>query len=303
MTEPPSATPMPIECTIAFTELAALRAYATDAAAAQRDPQLLARAGLPGSGRIAQLRFGNEFCQRLLPSRAAVRQGLQLAAQHGFGFALGLPILTDAGLARAERLLAELPDGTEVAVNEWGLMRRMAHGFAHLQIIAGRQLCRLLKDPRVPPALGAGSQRGWANPGLAALLLRLHVRRLELDIPPFASLLEPGALGLGLSAHAPFGFVTTGRICRLGNLRQAPARRFAPEHGCSRECLTYCVRIARRSAHADSLPLLQRGNTIFYRHGDSCRGTLAAALAAGTIDRLVLPGDWHADRRADLLTG
>lgn len=303
MTEPTSATPAPIDCAIAFTDIAALRAYAPAAGSAQRDPQFLARAGLPGSGRIVQLRFGNEFCQRLLPSRAAVRQGLQLAARHGFGFALALPILTDAGLVRAERLLAELPDGAEVAVNDWGLMRLMSRSFAHLQIIAGRQLCRLLKDPRAPPAAGTGPQRGWVNPGLATLLLRLRARRLELDIPPFASPLERAVPGMRLSAHAPFGFVTTGRICRLGNLRQEPARRFAPEHGCNRECLTYCVRISRRSAHADSLPLLQRGNTIFYRHGDSSRSALAAALAAGTIDRLVLPGDWHADRRADLLTG
>ena len=303
MTEPTSATPAPINCTIAFTDIAALRAYAAGAANAQRDPQSLARAGLPGSGRIAQLRFGNEFCQRLLPSRAAVRQGVQLAARHGLGFALALPILTDAGLVRTQRLLAELPDGTEVAVNDWGLMRLISRSFAHLQIIAGRQLCRLLKDPRAPPAPDAEPQRGWANPAFAALLLRLRAQRLELDIPPFASPLEWSVPGLRLSAHTPFGFVTTGRICRLGNLRQESARRFAPEHGCARECLTYCVRITRRSAHADSLPLLQRGNTLFYRHGDSSRSTLAAALAAGIIDRLVLPGDWHADRRADLLTG
>lgn len=302
MTEPTSATLAPIDCTLTFTDIAALRAYAA-AGTAQRDTQLLAGAGLPGPLRIAQLRFGNEFCQRLLPSRAAVRAGLQLAARHGFGFALALPIVTDAGLVRAERLLAELPDGAEVAVNDWGLMPLISRRFPHLQIIAGRQLCRLLKDPRAPPAAGAGPQPGWANPGLATLLLRLRARRLELDIPPFASALQRSVPGIRLSAHTPFGFVTTGRICRLGNLRQAPARRFAAEHGCSRECLTYDVRITRRAAHADSLPLLQRGNTLFYRHGDTSRSTLAAALAAGTIDRLVLPGDWHADRRANLLTG
>lgn len=303
MTELITATPAPIDCTLAFTHIAALRAYVAAAASAQPNPRFLERVGLPGWGRVAQLRFGNEFCHRLLPSPAAVRQGLQLAARHGFDFALALPILTDAGLVRAERLLAEMPDGAEVAVNDWGLMRRMARGFAHLQIIAGRQICRLLKDPRAPPASGAGPQRGWANPGLAALLMRLRARRLELDIPPFARTLEPEVPGMRLSAHTPFSFVTTGRICRLGNLRQEPARRFAPEHGCSRECLTYCVRITRRTTHADSLPLLQRGNTIFYRHGDASRSALIAALVAGTIDRLILPGDWHADRSADLLTG
>jgi hypothetical protein len=138
---------------------------------------------------------------------------------------------------------------------------------------------------------------------MAALLQRLRARRVELDVPPFADTLECVIPGMRLSAHTPFGFVTTGRICRLGNLRQEPARRFAPGHGCSRECLAYCVRITRRSAHVGSLPLLQRGNTIFYRHGESSRGALAAAIAAGTIDRLILPGDWHADRRADLFTG
>ncbi|MGC8521760.1 MAG: hypothetical protein ACP5PN_07835, partial [Steroidobacteraceae bacterium] len=234
VTEPTPATPAPIDCTIAFTDIEALRTFAERCGAqGAAVPMSLACADLPGAGRLAQLRFGNEFCQRLLPSRTALRQGLQLAARCGFGFALALPIVTDAGIDRAERLLGELPDGAEVAVNDWGLMRRMARGFAHLQIIAGRQLCRLLKDPRAPPPMGSGQPRSWANPGMAALLQRLRARRVELDIPPFADTLECAIPGIRLSAHTPFGFVTTGRICRLGNLRQEPARRFATGHCCT----------------------------------------------------------------------
>ena len=259
-------------------------------------------ATLTGGRNVSRIHFGNEFCERLLPSRTKVETALKTATACGLGFGLALPILTDEGIAQADELLGAMPDGTEVTVNDWGLMRRMGRRFPALRAIAGRLLCKILKEPRVPSAtymeLGG---HGFMTPGLEALFARMGVGRVEIDVPPFARTQDLSAPRLRVSAHVPFGFATTGRICRIGNLRQPGARKFATDHSCARECLTYLTGMtAPREPGNDPMVIFQRGNTTFYRHTAAMTAALAEAVAAGTVDRVVISGDWNENRSSDL---
>jgi hypothetical protein len=258
-----------------------------------------------GARRVSRIHFGNEFCERLLPSRAAVESALELVTGAALGFSLAMPMLTDDGIEAAEALLAALPDGSEVVVNDWGLMRRVRRHFPGLVASAGRLLCRMLKEPRAPSAsfmeLGG---HGFMSPGLEALLGRLGVSRLEIDLPPFARPEDLRAPNRLVSVHVPFGFSTTGRICRIGSLHQASARKFATGHRCARECLTYVTAMETpRAPRGSGTHLFQRGNTILYRHTLAMNTALADAIAARMVDRIVVSGDWNETRRPDLSAG
>jgi hypothetical protein len=254
--------------------------------------------------RVARIHFGNEFCQRLLPSVRTLQTVLGATAASGLGFGLALPMLTDDSLEEADALLAMLPEGTEVTVNDWGSMRRLTRRFPGLRPTAGRLLCRMLKEPRAPSAafLELGGH-GFMTPGLESLLERFGVSRLEIDVPPFARGTDLHAQRGRISVHAPFGFATTGRICRIGNLHRPMARKFETGHICARECLTYwCELTARGDPHGGRMRLFQRGNTIFYRHTVTMTQALAEAVAAGSVDRVVISGDWNAAGRTDFGT-
>lgn len=257
----------------------------------------------PGGQRVSRIQFGNEFCQRLLPSVRALDTALGATAAAGLDFGFTLPMLTDDGVEEADALLGLLPEGTEVTVSDWGLMRRLTRRFPRLRPVAGRLLCKMLKEPRAPSAaymkLGG---HGFMTPGFEMLLGRFRVSRLEIDLPPFARGADLcGRLGR-ISVHAPFGFATTGRICRIGNLHRPMTRKFATGHSCARECLTYwCELSAGREPDQAGMGTFQRGNTIFYRHTAAMTATLAAAIAAGSVDRVIVSGDWNEADRADNL--
>ncbi len=307
----PPATSMPLpsaEVAVSFTELESLMRFVRrPSAAAESDglkflaleaPQV---ASMP-VGRLARIHFGNEFCQRLLPSAEALRAALATVTSGGLQFGLTLPILTDDGIERADALLALLPEGTEVALNDWGLVRRLNRRFPHLKSTAGRLLCRMLKEPRAPSAayLQLGGH-GFMTPGFEQLVARLGVGRVEMDVPPFASLHDMRVSRGKLAVHVPFGFATTGRICRIGNLRRAVARKFETGHGCARECLTYGTVMTPSGARAGAQTVIfQRGNTLFYRHTAQMAAALCGAISAGSVDRLVVSGDWHEARSTDL---
>lgn len=303
-----SAAPASVEVAVSFTELDSLVRFVT------RSPQVgrtdwLSFLGLQASElasipveRISRVHFGNEFCQRLLPSARALTAALGAASSRGFAFGLALPPLTDAGLDRAGALLALLPEGTEVTLNDWGLVRRLNRRFGHLKSTVGRLLCRVLKEPRAPSAayLELGGH-GFMTPGFEGLVGRLGVGRLEMDVPPFACSDDMRVSHGKLAVHVPFGFATTGRICRIGNLCRPMKRKFATGHVCARECLTYRTILAGGAGRATaSSGIFQRGNTLFYRHTAAMAAAVCGAISAGSVDRLVVSGDWHEARSADI---
>ena len=232
--------------------------------------------------------FGSEFCEFLLPAVEALKRALHLAAKAQCAFSLLTPIASDGVIARLRELLPLLPAGSELIVNDWGVAAFAQREFPGLRLAAGRLLCKMIKDPRLDNAVWAGLYpHGLGGRSFHALLDKLGIARIELDVPPYARPQVFSSLGRDAAVHAPYAYVTKGRICKIGSLSLAPTQKFAPGRECQRECLRYAADMERPGKSAD-LGTQQRGNTMFYRHTPAMSAAAAAAIAEGWLQRVVL---------------
>lgn len=261
---------------------------------------------LPASAPQAdRLYFGQEFCERKLPSRDQLARALAWAREHDLRFTLMTPPLTDDGIDAVERLLTLLEaDGEahEVVVSDFGLLHVTARRHPGVAPVLGRLLARQRRDPRLvrlmkgDGSLVPASGRLWQHvplppdavaiydgcllegEGLAHFLHGLGVRRVELDnVAHGLALTLPETLKASL--HVPWGCVATTRRCHpYPGMHPAPFACLLSscEMGCE---TTYEL----RTAGLDE-PLYKRGGTVFFRNP---KLPPAGRLAAARVDRIV----------------
>lgn len=247
-----------------------------------------------GERTVSRIYFGNEFCEELLPSLKGVRRIAAWASTTGMELTLVTQTFSDSGIKQLRRLLSDLPPVSEVVVNDWGVMRLIHNEFPKLEAVAGRQLCKMIKDPRLPSSELARLNPPSVVPELLGLLEKLEVRRIEYDVPPYSEVDDFKPNGMNVSVHAPYGYTLKGRICKIGSLHLKREDKFAPMSVCRKECLTYIGEL-RRPTKKDGhdLHTFQRGNTLFYRYSQEMDSTFLAAVKRGWINRIVLSGDWN----------
>ncbi|CAA7612307.1 hypothetical protein [Magnetospirillum sp. SS-4] len=255
-------------------------------------------AGLP----VTRFHLGSEFCETLLPTEIQLRQAVAAVGAAGLGVALATPVLSVAGMEALAGLLPHLPPGTEVIANDWGCVGLLRESRPDLVPVAGRLLCKMVKDPRLPSAEWTRLYPHGIHSGpFGAVLARMGVERIEMDAPPFARMEDFRSGRVRVSVHAPYGFSVKGRACRIGSLSAEPGDKFVSGQECRRECLIYVGTLSRGEAgdgDGTDLVTYQRGNTLFYRHSPAMTAAVDAAMAKGWIDRLILNGDWNENRRA-----
>jgi hypothetical protein len=124
------------------------------------------------------------------------------------------------------------------------------------------------------------------------MLDRLGITGVELDMPLFASADSFADVPLPLGVHLPFAFVAKGRMCRTAGLAREGPEQFAPRPFCHHECLAIAAHTERaRDGTADAWETVHIGNTIFCRHSQASLAALAAAVSAGRVARLIVPGE------------
>jgi len=237
------------------------------------------------------LYLGSEFCEQLLPSVHTLKAGLCRAQESGLKCVLLTPIASPQCIRSLADLLPLLPDGAEIIVNDWGVAYFIREHFPALRAIAGRILCRMIKDPRLrggdwAPQCGLGVE----SARFQALLKRLGFSHVEMDVPIFAESGVFSGLPMRKSVHLPFSYIAKGRMCRPGSLAAVGPERFAVGRRCRKECLGLSAKIDRPGI-ADRLDSYQVGNTLFARHSPEMRDVVTCAVDNGHIDRLVVPGD------------
>ncbi len=252
------------------------------------DPLLAQRLG---PLRPTHLYLGSEFCEHLLPTTRMLIRALQSAREAGLEVALLTPVASPDVIRELSRLLPLLPDRAEVVVNDWGVAAFVADAYRNLSPIAGRILCRMIKDPRLPgpdwapqcaPALDSGA--------LQSLFSRLRFDRVELDVPLFPTAEFFSRLPFRKGVHLPFAYVAKGRMCRTGSIHLRGPDRFAVGRECRKECLSLSSS-SERPGFGDAMSTMQIGNTIFARHTKEMRDVVMDAFATGTIERLIVPGE------------
>lgn len=234
--------------------------------------------------------FGSEFCEHLLPSTRTLREVLARVQASGLRFALLTPIASPEVLHRLDALLPLLPDGAEVVINDWGVAELVATRFPALRPLAGRVLCRMVRDPRLDAGWASHCGLGLDSPALQAVLQRLRIERVEIDMPLFADAAALGRVPLLNSVHLPYYCVAKGRMCRPGSLAIEGPERFAVGRRCRKECLTLAATTARPRTD-DDWDTVEIGNSIFGLHSAGMLETLKAAVAQGRVPRLVVAGE------------
>lgn len=236
---------------------------------------------------LQHIYFGSEFCEHLFPEQADLQHAIECACRLQLKLVLATPIANDALVERILDAATRLPSDAEILVNDWGVAHALLCDQPKRKLVAGRQLARMLKEPRATsPAWSAAQASGYATPEFRDLLASMGMGHLELDVPPFAAAATFETPGLAVSVWLPIAYVAKGRICKAGSLQQPAHEKFFPGVSCHRECLGLreeATHASRTGVHA-----LMRGNTYFYRQTPAMLAVVRTAMERGLIDRLVL---------------
>jgi len=249
---------------------------------------------------VNRIYIGDEFCSHRLPSLSELKALYQFAEKRGLGVTLLTPVLTDEGLSKHASLfdyLSERDPAAEVVVSDWGSLFFIKERYSHFQVAAGRLLNKGFKDPRLadPEKTASFSSEARAllyestfdQRAFQEKLARLGIARIEKDLLPHGAF--PGkdsSPPLKVSVYFPFGYITTGRVCWMASALQAVEEKFTPPRFCSRPCNDSTVEL---KGGAFALPLIQSGNTVFYRYRLSVVGSLFEAAQRKNV-RLIYQG-------------
>ena len=240
---------------------------------------------------LTHLYFGSEFCEHLLPSSRSLQLAMSAASNAGIKFVLQTPVASPAILRHLTKLLPLLPPDSEIVINDWGVAHLVRERFPALRGIAGRILCRMIKDPRLPgPDWAPQCRPGFDSPPLLGLFRWLGLERIEVDAPMFPTHGTFAGLPPASGVHLPFSYVAKGRMCRIGSMFITGPERFAVGRKCRKECLTLSATTERPGA-ADQHATFHIGNTVFSRHSTAMLQAVMHAAEGGEVQRLIVPGE------------
>jgi len=265
-----------------------------------------------GDAPFTHVAYGTEFCENLVASGAGARATYEAAAARGLGFTLLTPYAGERGIARIREQLAALPADAEAefVFNDWGALHMARRDFAHLTPVQGRLLNKSLRDPRVTTIISEASLRGGGgsaamgsldalqranldNPSYTNFLARFGVHAVEMDWLPQGTDLSFADRGVRVTVYAPFGMISTARICMAAALHYKKAEKFQPGAPCRHECQSHDVTYTYTNSPFQNRDqeFLLKGNTYFYEYSDLMISQIAAESKSGRIARIVVQAE------------
>ena len=238
--------------------------------------------------KYSRLYFGVEFCQHLIPSVEDLDCVLKFTSEKKMNLTLVCPFVTNKGMERLKSLLGCLINRqptSEIAINDWGLLRWIKENYGNLNLILGRLLTKQKRGPRILNFMGKSPsamiqhfrQACIDNSSTKDFLMMSGIKRIELDNTlqginrPHHAL--PGSL------YVPFAYITTTRFCLVNNCIgtvKKPLRSISP---CYKECQNYTFKLHHKQMPVE---LLLKGNTQFFKNEGVPKN-----LRQLNIDRLV----------------
>lgn len=225
--------------------------------------------GLPNwSSRYSRIYFGNEFCQKLIPSREEVEDILNFVSSKSLNFTFVTGFVTEPDLDYLQDLLAVISaknPNAEIVINDWGMLGIVRKH--NLIPVIGRLLTKQRRDPRIlnlrARLTEEATERSKAA-GIGQYLIRFlknnDVERMEIDN-------LPQGITLGryinferfyFSLYFPYNYVTTSRRCIFNNGSLQPERGLLTK--CERKCKLNPIVLRH---YTMPLPLYMQGNTVF----------------------------------------
>jgi hypothetical protein len=218
--------------------------------------------------RYSRVYFGNEFCQKLIPSEKELEEVLSFILSKSLGFTFVTSFATDTVFEPLRNLFGAIskraPD-SEVVINDWGVLSIVRE--YNLKPVIGRLLTKQSRDPRIlslidrlPRKAVERSKAAGIGPYLTRFLKTKAVERMEIDnLPQGIRLGEcKKPAGFRFSLYFPFNYVTTSRQCLFDNGCLHSESELSPK--CQRKCRHNAIILKH---HTMPLPLYMKGNTIF----------------------------------------
>ncbi|MCE1246455.1 MAG: hypothetical protein LWY06_07415 [Firmicutes bacterium] len=214
-----------------------------------------------------RLYFGQEFCERLIPSEKDLKEALDFAGLKKAGFTFLTPFVTEQGLEMWGRLLEKLyslkPD-CEVVVNDVGILHLIREKFSGFVPVLGRLLTKQKRGPqilrmegKVPDSTIEHFRRFNADvPVLAGFYHQLGINRIELD-NTLQGISRDNTTAASL--YFPYAYVSTTRMC-LTNQSDNRTRSMRAIFPCKHECADIHFEIEHGEI---PIPVTIAGNTQF----------------------------------------
>lgn len=246
----------------------------------------------------SRLYFGQEFCERLMPSVASLKQALSYARKKGIDFSLVTPYVTTTGLKKTEELFELLKDKKiecEIIVNDFGVLNLVNRKYQNLTPVLGRLLTkqkrspelprllkrektkpRFLKDPRNPKMkylvfqkkmpveleLYYKGSNALSVPIIHDFLIAWGIRRIELDNVNQGLHLELPRDKISASIYLPYVYIATTFFCPTVGCNQKK-KSFLKIKPCNQPCQRYVFELRHKSM---GRPIYLKGNTQFYKN-------------------------------------
>lgn len=255
--------------------------------------QVIAKIPNSSSVSLEQIRLGNEFCERLMPSRKQVEKSIFLAEKFKMTFALVLANLTDEGHKKLHRIMPALEPKNEIVVNDWGTAYLLSESYPEYTLIAGRLLCKHLKEARIATPEEFREVK-WPvdNPHFKNVLSDLGINKAEVDLAPHTVVPGNKVEDVLLTLHLNRGYSAKSHVCKIGSAHQPKQKKFSSGHRCRRECLRFRTTISKLPHPREStLEIYQRGNTWFYGYSDQMNISISQSLQNSIFQHAVVTLD------------
>lgn len=172
---------------------------------------------------ITRIYYGDEFCERLLPSDSDFKDIRVLSKSRGLSFSFVTPPVSEKYLDIISRLLEYLEPGDEVVVNDFGVLK-MINSIGLFNIVIGRVLSRLLVQ-----GMNQYSYEGSTEDYLKCLG---NITMIETDMHRASEVTDRLASKISFSLYYDTPFLGITRRCAF-NRNSKRMNLFAE---CGREC-------------------------------------------------------------------
>ena len=267
------------------------------------------------NGGYKRLYFGNEFCERQIPSLGCFQRVLLYAERKKLQVTLVTPYVTDLGLKRIEILfdfLGKRGVSCEIVINDWGVLHLVNQKYQNLMPVLGRLLTKQKRCPRAikllkretqlrllqgPPENPNSSQlvfqrklplavdpyykgsNALSVPIIHEFLIKYRVRRIELDNVGQGLWLELPLGKIAASIYTPYVYISTTFFCLSAGCEQKKTSLLKIKP-CNHPCRRYVFKLRHKTMHKE---LFLKGNTQFYKNDR----VAIRPLAKMGVDRIV----------------
>ena len=248
--------------------------------------------------KIHRLYFGNEFCEKKIPSLYETQTALEACHINGWEFTLLLPPMSTRCLSQMAKVVETVTANChiEIVCNSWGSIH-FFRTMPNVTLVLGRLLNKIKHDPFLYeqmdeivetykeryhfPDADVDSIKNYylqSNvniPVFNQLLLESGVKRIETDLP-YQKLNDSR---FHYTLYHPIQYVTLGRYCLWGAMNiTKDEQKFRPDQSCGQVCETY---VSRLHSYDTNLNLFSKGCAIF-AHKDF------GNIDISTFDRIVV---------------